>query len=116
MGELDLDAARVRLEVYRKELVAEQASAAESTAPVELDQARMGRLSRMDSMQQQAMALEQARRRDVQLKRVDGAFGRIEKGTYGQCVTCSSSIEPQRMEFDPTVFFCRTCASKAERS
>ena len=106
---------RERLAVLRADLTAEKEAAAESIAPVELDQARVGRLSRMDSMQQQAMAQEQDRRRDTQLKRIEGAFQRLDKGIYGNCVTCKATIGAERLEFDPTVFFCQTCAAKAER-
>jgi DnaK suppressor protein len=107
--------ARSRLESLRKELGAEKERAAEGTEPVELDQARVGRLSRMDSIQQQAMALEQDRRRDTQLKRIEGAFQRLDKGTYGQCAKCSSAIEEKRIEFDPTIFFCQGCATISEK-
>ena len=90
MDKIELVRARNRMEALRIDLLAEKEAAAEAIAPVELDQARVGRLSRMDSMQQQAMALEQDRRRDVQLKRIEGAFQRIENRTYGVCVKCSS--------------------------
>ena len=69
----------------------------------------------MDSMQQQAMALEQDRRRDTQLKRIEGAYLRLDNNTYGQCATCKKTIEAARLDFDPTVFFCKACATKAER-
>jgi len=108
-------AAQERLKKLRIELLAEKEAAVEGTAPVELDQARVGRLSRMDSMQQQAMALEQDRRRDVQLQRIEGAFQRLEKDTYGICVTCNAVIDDKRMEFDPTAFFCSTCAQQREK-
>jgi DnaK suppressor protein len=106
---------RQLLDDLKVELLAEKDAAHEGTEPIELDQARVGRLSRMDSMQQQAMAQELDRRRDIQLKRIEGAYQRLEKGTYGQCVRCPKGIENARLEFDPTVFFCQACASKAER-
>ena len=114
MTEAELNNVRTRLEELRRETLVEKDAAAESTAPVELDQARVGRLSRMNSMQQQAMALEQDRRRDILLKRIDGAFQRLERRNYGLCVNCSKSIEVKRVNFDPTVFFCQQCAQLAE--
>jgi DnaK suppressor protein len=104
-----------RLRELREALLAEQEGAAEGKAPVELDQARMGRLSRMDDIQQQAMELELGRRREIQLKRIEGAFQRLEKGTYGTCIKCGTPIDPKRLDFDPTIFFCQACATKAER-
>ena len=69
----------------------------------------------MDEMQQQAMAQELDRRRDTQLKRIEGAFMRIEKGTYGLCARCSDPIDTKRLDFNPTVFFCIACAERAEK-
>ena len=114
MTEAESDNIHTRLELLQKETLTEKEAAAESIAPVELDQARIGRLSRMDSMQQQAMALEQDRRRDILLKRIEGAFLRVESGTYGHCVKCTKPIEEKRIDFDPTVFFCQQCAQRAE--
>ena len=99
----------------REDLIAEKELAAEGAAIVELDQSRVGRLSRMDAMQQQAMAVELNRRRDIRLERIKGALLRLEKGTYGLCVTCGIDIPEERMEFDPTAFFCQECAARAER-
>jgi len=104
-----------RLHALREELLLQKEQAAEEVAPVELDQARLGRLSRMDAMQQQAMALELDRRRDVQLKRIEGAFLRLEKGTYGECARCNERIDEKRMDNDPTVFFCIACARQVEK-
>ena len=69
----------------------------------------------MDAMQQQAMALEMDRRGDVQLKRVEGAFLRLEKGTYGECARCNERIDEKRMDNDATVFFCIACARLVEK-
>jgi len=105
-----------RLRALRDQLLLEKEQAREDTSPVELDQARLGRLSRMDEMQRQAMAQELDRRRDIQLKRIEGAFQRLEKGTYGDCMQCGTTIDTQRLELDPTVFFCIECAERAEKS
>ena len=110
-----LKLAETRLRTLREELIAEKEAVADGTAPVELDQARLGRLSRMDEMQQQAMAVELDRRRDVQLKRIEGAFLRLEKGTYGDCAKCADPIDEKRMDSDPTAFFCIACAERAEK-
>ena len=107
--------ARAKLDTLKVELLAEKDAAKEGTEPIVLDQACVGRLSRMDSMQQQAMAQELDRRRDIQLKRIEGAYQRLDKGTYGLCSTCQTPIEEARINFDPTVFFCQACATKAER-
>ncbi len=107
--------AEARLNALREEILNNKELAAEDKSPVELDQSRVGRLSRMDAMQQQAMSMALDRRRDTQLKRIEGAFIRLEKGVYGDCVRCKKPIDAKRMEFDPTAFYCVECAAIAEK-
>ena len=106
-----LEEVRTRLEARRDELRTLIAGAVGDGAPVELDQARLGRLSRMDAMQGQAMAQETARRRGVELQRIDAALARIDAGDYGYCVRCDEPIEPGRLKIDPATPTCVACAS-----
>ena len=76
---------------------------------VELDQSRMGRLSRMDAMQAQQVALEQKRRNQLKLNAVEGALRRIENDLFGYCFICGEPISMQRLEFDPTLTRCLGC-------
>ncbi|MDX1764901.1 MAG: TraR/DksA C4-type zinc finger protein [bacterium] len=82
------------------------------TAIVELDQSRVGRLSRMDAMQDQAMSLESKRRRQVQLQRIASALQRLERDEFGFCLECGSEIPSKRLSFDPTTLYCMDCASE----
>ncbi len=107
---IDVDAARKRLMEMRAELRDLVDTTEEDRAPVELDQQRLGRLSRMDAMQDQAMAQEQTRRREVALQRIDAALKRIEDDEYGDCVQCGEPIEPKRLELDPAAPTCVSCA------
>ena len=84
----------------------------EAGKTVELDQARVGRLSRMDAMQGQQMALEAARRRQHQLVNIKAALGRIESGQYGYCFGCGKAINPRRLAFDPANTRCIDCAEE----
>ncbi|MBE0508599.1 MAG: TraR/DksA C4-type zinc finger protein [Marinospirillum sp.] len=77
---------------------------------VELDQSRVGRLSRMDALQGQQMALEAERRRNQQLRQVLAALKRIEAGDYGDCAECGEPIAPGRLEYNPAVECCINCA------
>ena len=105
---------RQRLNQLRKELegVAETGDA--SAATVELDQSKVGRLSRMDAMQAQAMAKASAGRRRAALRRIEAAMERIANGDFGHCIECEEAINPRRLEFDPTALRCIDCANKAE--
>lgn len=80
--------------------------------PVELDQSSVGRLSRMDALQMQAMAQATERRRAQEITRIEAALKRIDHGDYGWCATCGEAIAPKRLEADPTVATCIDCASR----
>ncbi|MEH6402183.1 MAG: TraR/DksA family transcriptional regulator [Sneathiella sp.] len=83
----------------------------EDQAPVELDQSRVGRLSRMDALQGQAMALDTARRRKNELSRIMTALKRVETGDFGYCVNCDEEIRKERLLLDPSTPLCIDCAS-----
>ena len=102
-----------RLEDLRDDLRVLRDVAADSREPVELDQSRVGRLSRMDALQGQAMALETERRRTAELARIEAALKRIEAGDYGYCLTCGDPIPTKRLDLDPSVATCVDCVGKS---
>lgn len=79
---------------------------------VELDQNRVGRLSRMDALQGQQMAQEAERRRLLKLKQIEGALLRIQQGDFGCCYVCDCDIQLARLQFDPTITRCVDCSEK----
>lgn len=93
-------------------LAQETGDLAEQT--VELDQTRVGRLSRMDAMQAQAMSKETGRRRRQKLLQIEAALRRLEKNDYGYCLECGDEIAPARLAVDPTVLLCIQCAEACE--
>ena len=99
------------LENQMEELLRQAVITQEDRKPVELDQSQVGRLSRMDAMQIQEMALEQERRREVEKQRIKAALDRIEEGEYGLCLHCGEGISSKRLEFDPAAPLCIDCAS-----
>ena len=114
--EIDLDYFKVRLEKRREEILAGKKAIKKGSASVELDQTRVGRLSRMDAMQQKAMSQASARLIDIELQRIKTALGRIESEEYGYCILCDEEIAEKRLQFDPSLLTCISCAQKAERS
>ena len=94
------------------EAVAETSDAAAAT--VTLDQSRMGRLSRMDALQAQAISVDAKRRREAQLAGVVRALQRIDNQKFGFCTSCGEEIAARRLEFDPTIAVCIDCAQAAE--
>jgi len=88
---------------------------AEAAATVELDQSRVGRLSRMDALQAQSMSQESQRRNEQQLLDIEKALKRIDNDEFGDCFECGEMISPQRLELNPTATLCIECATKKER-
>jgi len=105
---------RDKLLKLRAALEAAAETAEGSAAIVELDQSAVGRLSRMDAMQAQAMAQASGQRRDEMLLRITAALKRVDDGMYGVCLKCDEPINSKRLEFDPTVLLCVDCASQSE--
>ena len=106
------------IEEFRKELLSRLQELEESEkltsedhATVELDQATQGRLSRMDAMQVQAMALETKRRRDLGMLRIKAALKRIDEEEFGWCLSCGEEIALKRLQWDPSTPNCIGCAS-----
>ena len=109
---IDETAVRQKLEARLAELDAAGASVADDRKPIELDQQSVGRLSRMDSMQLQAMAQASEQRRRLEARRIRAAITRLDEGEYGLCVTCGDDIAEGRLTADPVAVACIGCASK----
>ena len=111
----DPEVARARLTARRDELNSLSSISADDRGAVELDQQSVGRLSRMDAMQRQAMAQAQERARTAELARLDQAMRRLEDGEYGWCVTCGEEIAAARLEVDPAAAVCVECAGGGKK-
>lgn len=107
---LDLAQYRAKLTARRAELLAEDELSEADRAPVTLDQESVGRLSRIDAMQMQAMAMAQLRRRQAERAAIDAALDRINAGEFGYCLQCGEEIAPARLEHNPAVSNCIECA------
>ena len=94
-----------------RELQDEDALGQEGQAIVELDQQAVGRLSRMDALQNQAMANAQQARRDVEKRQLIAALARMEEGEYGYCEDCGEDIPVKRLELNLVAAKCVKCAS-----
>ena len=81
----------------------------EALKTVELDQGAVGRLSRMDSLQNQSMAKGLRERESVRLASIQGALRRLEAGAYGVCTACGSDVAPERLFVFPESGTCGRC-------
>ena len=106
----DPDHFRTKLLERRQALLEEERLSEADRASVALDQESVGRLSRIDAMQVQAMALAQQRRRQAELGAVNSALRRIEEGEFGYCIKCAEDIAPERLEHNPAIATCIDCA------
>lgn len=77
---------------------------------VELDQQAVGRLSRQDALQSQAMAKATQARRDGMRHGLGLALERIAEGEFGYCEDCGEEIAEKRLALDPTARRCISCA------
>lgn len=109
-SDIDISTIKAKLAAERRDLVHDAEVTAAERAAVVLDQTTVGRLSRVDALQNQAMQLETDRRREIEIKRIDAALKRIENGEYGYCVSCGETVEKKRLETDPATPLCVDCA------
>ena len=107
---IDFKRFKKRLKDARDELLVLETLTKDGRKPVELDQTQQGRLSRMDAIQLQEMALEQNRRREFEIKRIDAALKRIKDGEFGFCNNCGENIPLKRLEVSPSTPLCVDCA------
>ena len=92
----------IEIKVLRQRIIDEltalnhlRTQARDSRAPVQLDQQSVGRLSRIDAMQQQALMV---------------ALKRVETSDYGYCLNCDDAIGVGRLGIDPAVTLYEDCA------
>ena len=111
----DAETAELRraLAVLLDELRTSVSASAGAAAPVDLDEP-IGRLSRVDAMQQQAMVQAGRRAAKLRLQQVEVALRRCELDDYGFCRDCGDTIDVARLRARPEAPFCLKCQSKSE--
>lgn len=86
----------------------------EASKTPELDQQSVGRISRMDSIQQQAMAAGARRSTEARLGMVHSAIEMHKKGGFGFCRSCEEPIGYARLKARPETPLCLACKSSRE--
>lgn len=89
-------------------------STREGANPVDLEEP-IGRLTRMDAIQQQKMTTATRRRSDVRLKLINLALAAMEQDEYGLCRKCDEQIGYIRLKARPESPFCIECQDALER-
>lgn len=106
----ELEKFRKLLLDWRDDLQSTSEVREEGSGTVHLDQQSVGRLSRMDALQGQALAKAGKERAELQLRQIEAALIRIDNDDFGDCMECGETINPKRLEIDPTVRYCIECA------
>lgn len=106
---------RAELAQLVDELRGQLSAAADAARTVELDQTAVGRLSRVDSMQRQAMAQASRRAIEVRIQQCQAALAALDRGDYGICQNCEEPIGDKRLEVRPEAPLCIACQRGADR-
>ena len=112
-GPEHLDELRAALESLESELREQLAAVERGSAPVSLDEP-IGRLSRMEALQQQQMAKANASAAKARLQLIARAFEAIERDEYGECRRCEEPISLRRLRARPESPLCLRCQSARE--
>jgi len=111
---VDTEQFKALLLQQQKSLMDVLESGKSAAGTVKLDQTSVGRLSRMDALQSQAMLKEASRRREQSLRDISKALSRVESGDYGYCEECGEEIAEKRLQINPSAYYCIECSSKLE--
>ena len=87
---------------------------ASSSDPVQLDQSAVGRVSRIDAIQQQHMAISTRQQAQQRLARLNAAISAIGKDEYGYCQGCDEPINYERLQVQPEALLCITCQQQRD--
>lgn len=88
---------------------------ASASAPVELDQTLVGRVSRVDAMQQQSIALNSRQQLEHRQRKIAAALAAIRDDNYGYCQHCDEPIGIARLQAQPEAARCLRCQEKADQ-
>ena len=116
LNQQQIESLRALLEAKRDEIEAQLADGGDAARPVELDQQSFGRVSRIDAIQQQQMAIASRQQAAQLLKRIELGLQRIDSGEYGDCQQCGEPIVFARLQAQPFTSLCLDCQSASERS
>lgn len=112
---LNLLAFAQRLKELQRQVQGTAGLVKDAAKPVALDQNKVGRLSRIDAMQGQAMAHANAQRQATLLLPIERALDEIQSGEFGRCIQCDEFIASERLMASPVAQMCIACATALEQ-
>ncbi len=82
---------------------------------VTLDQTLVGRVSRIDAMQQQQMAISTRAQAEQRLQRIRLALAAMANSDYGYCRRCDEAIGFARLQARPETPLCINCQNQIDQ-
>lgn len=116
LSEAQLQELRAALEALLVQLQGAALEASAAARPVTLDQQSVGRVSRIDAIQQQQVAAEGQRSAELRLSRAHAALKAMDAGEYGECRACDEPIGYRRLRARPESMLCLRCQGARERT
>ncbi|MCW8885715.1 MAG: TraR/DksA C4-type zinc finger protein [Motiliproteus sp.] len=114
LSNADVQQCQGLLEQKFQQLREDLAQAEQSCQPVSLDQSKVGRVSRVDAIQQQQLAKAGLQALKNELRLVERAQLRVEQGEYGECLECGEDIAVKRLQARPETPYCLECQASLE--
>ena len=102
------------LELLRVELEESISISEDSVKPVDLDEP-IGRISRIDAIQQKEMASTNRRNLTIRLQQVKAALAALNRDEYGECNRCGDDIGYKRLNAKPEAPLCLDCQNEIEK-
>jgi DnaK suppressor protein len=87
-----------------------------ATGVVILDQSSVGRVSRVDAMQQQSMAVSTRAKAEASLRKILKALKRMEAEDFGYCGQCDEPIQFNRLKVQPQASHCLKCQDQLDQA
>ena len=115
IGEADVAALRDDLEKLVAELETMVEATRSGSRPVDLDEP-IGRVSRMDAIQQQSMTQANRTAAMRRLAQARAALQRIGADEYVTCQACGEDVALARLQAAPETPFCVECQGRREAS
>lgn len=112
LSEAQVAELRAELERQLKRLTRSMRTTTRAMKPVPLDQSSVGRLSRIDNLQNQGLTRGLQEREQAKLGQITEAMKRLEAGTYGRCVICDEAIGFERLLIFPEAPNCSGCTGR----
>ncbi|PCI75504.1 MAG: molecular chaperone DnaK [SAR86 cluster bacterium] len=105
---------RSLLQFNKNKLEQQLLDAESATGVVTLDQSSVGRVSRMDAMQQQSMAVSTRTKAEASLRKILKALKRMDLEDFGYCGQCDEPIPFNRLKVQPEASHCLKCQDQQE--